>query len=83
MKPPICAICDMDFDLTAENCGLIYFKKRQSDHEWSKKMAEKGMVGHPPYVRWFCPNHYKKARELENLTVDQAMPEIIAYYKND
>ena len=43
-------------------------------------MEEKGMVGHPPYARWFCTCHYKKAKQLEHLTVDEAMPEIITYY---
>jgi len=80
MKPPICTICDKRFDLSEDECGLIYFDKRQSDIEWQKKMNEKGMVGHPPYARWFCTRHYKKAKQLEHLTVDEAMPEIITYY---
>ncbi len=76
MRPPICDICDNDFDFTKGDCGLIYFCKRQSDIEWDKKMEEPGMVGHPPYARWFCPEHYKKARELGNLTVDKAMTKL-------
>lgn len=36
-------------------------------------MEKKGMVGHPPYAEWFCGEHYKKAKELKNLTVDKAM----------
>jgi hypothetical protein len=73
MRPPICDICDKDFDFSADDCGLIYFQKRQSDIDWDKKMKETGMVGHPPYARWFCPEHYIKAKELGNLTVDKAM----------
>ena len=76
MRPPICDICDNDFDFSVDNCGLIYFKKRQSDIEWDKKMEEGDMAGHPPYARWFCPEHYKKAKELEKLTVDKAMAQL-------
>jgi len=81
MKPPICAVCDNRFDLLEDQSGLVYFKKRQSDKDWEKKMQETGMVGHPPYARWFCRHHYAKAKELENLTVDKAMALIIEYYK--
>ncbi len=72
MRPPICAICDKDF-LDLENGGLVYFKKRPSDIEWDTKMEKKGMVGHPPYAEWFCEEHYAKAKELEDNTIDKAM----------
>jgi hypothetical protein len=31
------------------------------------------MTGHPPYADWFCAEHYKGAKELENLTIDEAL----------
>ena len=71
MRPPICAICDKDFD-DLERGGLVCFKKRPSDIEWDVKM-ETGMVGHPPYAEWFCEEHYSRAKELENLPIDEAM----------
>ena len=73
MKPPICCICGKDFRDLDEG-GLIYFKKRSSDIDWDKKMEEEpGMVGHPPYADWFCGEHYSKAKELEQLTIDEAV----------
>ena len=64
MEPPICAICDKRFDLSEDACGLFYFNKGQSDIDWDKRMKETGAKCHPPYARWFCQEHYKKAREL-------------------
>lgn len=72
MKPPICCICHKRLDYPDDG-GLIYFKKRRSDKEWQNMMEKKGMVGHPPYAEWFCVEHYKKAKELKNLTIDKAM----------
>ena len=72
MRPPVCRICDKKLaDLN--DGGLIYFKKRQSDIEWDKKMEEIGGVGHPPYADWFCKTHYEKAIELKNLYIDKAL----------
>ena len=82
IRPPICAICDEDFEAFGDEGGLIYFKKRPSDEEWNKRMEKTGGVGHPPYAEWFCPKHYKKAKELENVTIDEAMPKIREYYKD-
>lgn len=76
MKPPICAICNKRFDISEENCGLIYFRQRKSDIEWDKKMKKTGAKGHPPYARWFCTEHYTKAKEFQNFVVDKAIPEI-------
>lgn len=71
MRPPVCDICDKD--LTADEGGLVYFKKRPSDMEWEKRMKETNMVGHPPYAAWFCGEHYDRARELSHLPIDEAM----------
>ncbi len=72
MRPPICRICDKRL-ATMDDGGLIYFKKRQTDNEWNKRMEEIGGVGHPPYAEWFCKKHYSKANELKYLPIDQAL----------
>jgi len=72
MRPPVCRVCDKKLaDL--DDGGLIYFKKRQSDIKWDKRMEEIGGVGHPPYADWFCKNHYEKAFELKHLSIDKAL----------
>lgn len=53
--------------------GLIYFKKRKSDIKWDKNLEREGLTGHPPYAEWFCKKHYPRAKELENLTIDEAI----------
>ena len=72
MRPPECCICGKDMRMTDEG-DLIYFKKRPEDEEWIKNMEENDMVGHPPYAEWFCADHYKNAKKLEHLTIDEAM----------
>jgi hypothetical protein len=73
MRPPICAICGIDFRDTDE-VGLVYFKKRDSDIEWDERMEqEPGSTGHPPYADWFCSKHYPAAKKLEHFTIDQAL----------
>ena len=72
MRPPICRICGKKLaDLN--DGGLIYFKKRESDIEWEKRMEEIGGVGHPPYAEWFCKKHYDKANELKHYTIDETL----------
>ena len=72
MRPPICVICNKEM-LEMKDVELVYFKKRPSDVDWDKMMKEKGWVGHPPYVEWFCAEHLKKARDLEHLPIDEAL----------
>ena len=57
MRPPICIICDKALE-DLEKGGLISFQKTESDVKWDQEMAVKEMVGHPPYVEWFCKKHY-------------------------
>jgi hypothetical protein len=80
MKPPICIICHKYIE-NMENSGLIYFKKRHSDIEWDKRMKREGKVGHPPYARWFCEQHYSKAEELKDYPVDKAMDILNSEFK--
>lgn len=75
MKPPICRICGKDFR-DSEEGGLVYFKKRPSDIKWVEKMKKSRMTGHPPYADWFCGEHYEKAKQLENLTIDEALKQL-------
>jgi hypothetical protein len=72
MKPPICCICYKNLD-DSDDGGLIYFKKRTSDKKWDKLMKENDMVGHPPYAEWFCKEHFEKADELRDLSIDRAL----------
>lgn len=76
MMPPECRICGNDFDPFREDCGLVYFKRTESDIEWDCKMKETGMVGHPPYAVWFCEKHYEMAMTLENLTHGEAIAQL-------
>ena len=71
MKPPVCVICDRDIE--ENEGGVVYFKKRFSDHVWDRRMERIGGVGHPPYAEWFCKKHYTIAKDLENLTIDKAI----------
>ncbi|MFW9942502.1 MAG: hypothetical protein ACFFFT_15795 [Candidatus Thorarchaeota archaeon] len=75
MRPPICRVCDKEL-AEKNDGGLVYFKKRQSDIEWEKKMEEIGGTGHPPYAEWFCKKHYKKANELKHLPIDEAFKKL-------
>jgi len=75
MKPPICCICDKRLDYPNDR-GLIYFKKRPADREWEERMEREGMVGHPPFAEWFCGDHYKKAFELKDLTINKALTQL-------
>jgi len=75
MRPPICCICDKRLD-SLNDGGLIYFKKRVSDRQWEVRMEKEGMVGHPPFADWFCEEHYKRALELKELTIDKAMKQL-------
>ena len=72
MKPPVCIICDKRFSPSDEG-DVIYFKKSKYDIEWVEEMERTGSVGHPPYAEWFCEKHYKTAKELEGLTITEAM----------
>lgn len=71
MRPPICGICEKRMEM--DEGGLVYFKKRESDIAWEKKMEETHGIGHPPYAEWFCGEHFDKARALSELTRDEAM----------
>lgn len=76
MRPPICRVCYKELE-EKEDGGLVYFKKRQSDLDWEKRMEEIGGVGHPPYAEWFCGKHYKKANELKHLPIDEALERLL------
>jgi hypothetical protein len=80
MRPPECAICGKDFDLDSGG-GLVHFKKRFSDRVWERKMNRTDSIGHPPYAEWFCGEHYEKAKELSDLTIDKAMEQLRKEFK--
>lgn len=72
MMPPDCCICDKRLD--EDEGGLVSFARRPSDKEWDERMERTKMVGHPPYMRWFCGRHHAAAVQHKHLTVDEAMP---------
>lgn len=71
MMPPICEICEKEFDPDQEG-ALLYFKKTEKGIEFDRKV-ELGMVGHPPYAAWFCGEHVEEARKHTGFTLEQAM----------
>jgi hypothetical protein len=72
MMPPICEICEMDFD-PDEGGALLYFRKTEESRKFERKAEETGMVGHPPNAGWFCGNHVKAAKQLIHLPLDEAL----------
>lgn len=73
MKPPICEFCSHDFRASADEGGLVYFKKTEANAAWHRKQEAEGFVGHPPEAAWFCGLHYQAAKELSHLTLPEAM----------
>ncbi len=80
MKPPICVVCDKDlkensiFDEKTEKIsGLLTFKKIESDYEFDRRVREENIIGHPPYVEWFCEDHYIEAKKLIHLPRKEAI----------
>ncbi len=77
MKPPMCELCSSGFDLSDPELGdLLYFKKTASDKAWYKKAEEPGFVGHPPNAAWFCGDHIKKAKELLDFPLGEALQQM-------
>ena len=75
MRPPICDVCDREFDPDREG-GLLYFKETPEGRAFDKRVEEEEIVGHPPDAGWFCGRHYKKARKLLHLTISEALKEL-------
>ena len=75
MRPPICDICDKEFDPNKEG-GLIDFKETPEGRTFAKRVRETGIVGHPPDTGWFCGDHFEKAEKLAHLTIHEAIEKI-------
>lgn len=75
MKPPICEICNKDFDPQKEG-GLLYFKQTKEDKRFEKRMRKKGFDGHPTWATWFCGKHYRDAKELIYLPLSDALKKL-------
>lgn len=71
MKPSICELCHNPFD--PDSGELLEFAKTASDAEWHRRAAAEALVGHPPNVAWFCPDHAERARTLTDQTLDDAL----------
>lgn len=72
MRPPICAICDKDFDLDSKG-DLLEFVESEEDKQFNQRLAASGHTGHPAHQEWFCAKHIKKARKLTHLTRREAL----------
>jgi len=70
MMPPLCCICDKDFE--PNEGGLIYFMEDEADKIANERLRQPGFVGHPPNAFWFCEKHYPAAKELSYLTKKEA-----------
>ncbi len=75
MKPPICELCMNKFDHREEG-GTVSFKKTKQDKKWEKRVKKKSIVEHPPFMEWFCGEHFEAARKLEHLHHHEAMQEL-------
>ncbi|MCB1175467.1 MAG: hypothetical protein KDK39_17965 [Leptospiraceae bacterium] len=71
MKPPICAICDSDFD--PNEGDLIFFKETAADKIQNERLAQPGFSGHPPNAVWFCARHLPLALRFQDRTLQQAL----------
>ena len=69
MKPPVCSICQKRF---FEGGGLVRFKETEEDKLFNKRFEQKGFVGHPTNVFWFCSEHIEEAMEYQDLTKIEA-----------
>ena len=72
MRPPICEICDQDFDINQEG-GLLYFKETPKGKEFYRKSRDEGIVGHNPDAGWFCGKHYSHAKNMKHLPLREAI----------
>ena len=79
MRPPICFVCDVRFDPTAEGGGgLVSFARDPADAAWYRRVARTGAKGHPPHQAWFCADHLPAARALGDLTRGAALSRLRA-----
>lgn len=77
MRPPICAICDLDFRDDESKGEGVTFKLSDKDIEYNNRMEEKELEGHPAGFEWFCNKHLKIAQKYVHLTWEEAYPEIV------
>lgn len=72
MMPPMCEICEKDFDPDKEG-ALVYFKKTEESLAFERRAEEQGIVGHPPNAAWFCGDHIEVGKRLIHLPLDEAL----------
>lgn len=77
MRPPVCRICDRDFDPTQEG-GTVSFA--HGEEPWWKGRVDEDEVerhgpptGHPPHVVWFCGDHLETVLGLAHLEKGEAL----------
>ena len=69
MRPPICEVCHWDGRDQAGDFGLVQF----SDY----RPLPDGITGHPEGMGWFCNRHLAAARARRNMTLAEAVDEIM------
>ena len=77
MRPPICEICDLEFNHHLEG-GLLYFKETPEGLEFNRRVEEEAIASHPPDAGWFCSKHYSQAIQLQHLTLREAIKKMRA-----
>ncbi|HEY8402929.1 MAG TPA: hypothetical protein VIK89_16805 [Cytophagaceae bacterium] len=77
MKPPICAICGKQF--SSDQGGLVAFKPTAEEMEYNKALEQKGMVGHPANMEWFCEEHLPAAQNLAHLSKGEAIRKLATW----
>ena len=78
MRPPTCAICKKDFRGNIKSGGRVYFALTEKEKERKAEMKEKGMVGHPPGLEWFCGDHIEIAKRFSRWNRVEALRTIKA-----
>ncbi len=77
MRPPICKICGKGFGASGEG-DQVFFKLSEEDKEFNKRFEQPGFVGHPAGQEWFCGDHLELAKSFAHLSLQEALPKIMA-----
>jgi len=76
VRPPICAICDKYIE-EDDKGDLIQFKLTKDDKQWVEYSEKNDIIGHPPYLEWFCGEHMIVAQKYVHLNRQEAMQMIL------
>lgn len=76
MKPPICAICGLDFRGSIKEGALLSFRKDPIDPADQKLSRNREKIGHPKHLAWFCGEHMSQAEKFQDLKLEEALLEM-------